>query len=105
MTRTLISAFAAALSVAALAFAAPASAGSAGYYQASLASPPAKARLVAKGLVWNCDDTQCTASQKSPSRDAIVCSALAKQVGPLTGFAVAGKAFDAEALASCNARK
>lgn len=101
MSRTLVSA----LSVAALAFAAPAAAGSAGHYQASLASPPAKARLVAKGLVWNCNDTQCAASRKSPSRDIIVCSALAKKVGPLTGFAVAGKAFDADALASCNAGK
>lgn len=105
MTRTLFSAFAAALSVGALAFAAPAVAGDAGYYQASLASPPAQARLVAKGLIWTCADTQCAARQKSPSRDAIVCSALARQIGPLTGFAVGGKAFDTEALARCNAGK
>lgn len=101
----MLSAFAVALSLAAVSFAAPAAAGVTGYYQASLANPPAKTRLVAKGLLWNCDETQCAAAQKSPSRDTIVCSAIAKQVGPLTSFAVAGKAFDAEALASCNAGK
>ncbi|TXC73676.1 hypothetical protein FSZ31_02755 [Sphingorhabdus soli] len=100
-----LTAFTAALSLAAMTFAVPATASGGAYYQASLASPAAKAKLVAKGLLWNCDDTACAASQKSPSRDAIVCSALAKQVGPLTGFAVAGKAFDAAALESCNAGK
>ena len=100
-----LTAFTAALSLAAMSFAVPAVASGGAYYQASLASPPAKTKLVAKGLLWNCDDTTCAASQKSPSRDAIVCSALAKKVGPLTGFAVAGKAFDDAALESCNAGK
>ncbi len=100
-----LTAFTAALSLAAMSFAVPAIASGGAYYQASLATPPAKAKLVAKGLIWNCDDEQCAASQKSPSRDAIVCSALAKQVGPLTSFVAAGKAFDTAALESCNAGK
>ncbi len=101
--KMMLSALTAALSLTALSFAAPAPAGGGAYYQAELASPPAKARLVAKGLVWNCADTQCAASQKSPSRDAIVCAALVKKVGPLTGFAAAGETFDADTLARCNA--
>lgn len=86
----------------ALAFAAtPALASS--HYQAEPAAKPSAARIIVKDLLWKCGDAGCSAA-KSNSRPAVVCSALAKKVGALRSFSVAGVTISSEELEKCNAR-
>lgn len=73
------------------------------HYQAQPAVAPASAKLVLRDVVWNCGDAGCVAGQ-SNSRPAIVCAVLAKEVGLIRSFAVAGQALSAEELDKCNAR-
>ena len=75
----------------------------ASFYSAQPQAAPAQHRFVARDNVWNCAGTAC-ASGRTPSRPAIVCSTLARQVGALTRFTVEGRDFTAEELAACNAR-
>lgn len=75
----------------------------AGHYRAEFASPPAAGKLVAKDVVWTCDSGGCTAAP-SNSRPQIVCSALARRVGALQSFTVAGRPLGAADLEKCNAR-
>jgi hypothetical protein len=56
---------------------------------------------VVKDSMWRCGPHGC-ASSRSNSRPAIVCAALAKEVGALRGFSAAGKAFTAEEMEKCN---
>lgn len=72
-----------------------------GFYQASFAGPVGKSQLVAKDLLWACAGDSCIAD-RSNSRPAIVCSALARAAGPLTAFAAGGDALGPEQLARCN---
>jgi len=74
-----------------------------GYYVATPATAPEAASLVTRTTVWKCADGVC-AAPKSDSRDAIMCELVVKQVGALSSFAAGGAAFDADALAKCNAR-
>ena len=71
-------------------------------YSVTLAAAPADAKIMAGGTVFQCKGTDCTAreSSSSPLR---VCTALAKETGPVAAFAFAGKAFDEAKLAKCNA--
>jgi len=74
-------------------------------YMATPVSAPAAGKIVARNLMWNCDGTRCVAQQTgSASRPAIVCAVVAKELGPLSGFSVGDDAFDADALAKCNAK-
>ena len=73
------------------------------HYRAEPATPQAQARLIVKDLIWKCGPAGCIAG-KSNSRPAIDCPALARQIGTLRSFTVAGQALPAEALEKCNAR-
>lgn len=75
----------------------------AAHYRAQLAAPAADPRPIANGTVWRCGGASCTAPE-SGSRPVIVCARLAKTVGAVTAFEVAGKPLDAEAVARCNGK-
>ena len=74
-----------------------------GYYTAIPAAQPTKTSLVTHSTVWKWQDTAFVAN-KAPERENVVCELIAQRVGKLSSFAVAGQAFDADALAKCNAR-
>ena len=74
-----------------------------GYYSATPVTAPAKSSVVTRTTVWNCGGGTCVAS-KATSRDAIMCELVVREVGALSSFSAGGNAFDAEALAKCNAR-
>lgn len=71
------------------------------YYIAVPAEAPTSTRLITNGTPWRWENAAFVSS-KAPQRDVILCAAVAKRVGPLASFTVAGKAYDAEALAACN---
>lgn len=71
-------------------------------YQATPATPPA-AKVMSRDILWRCGNAGCTASYSNSSA-ATVCGQLARKVGRLDAFAVNGTAFDAAALARCNAK-
>ena len=101
MTR-LVSLAAAALSVAAL-MPAAALAQSGGYYAATAVDAPKKASFVTQNTVWKCKEGVCSAP-KTPTQDKVMCERAVQRIGALSAFTVGGTAFDAEALAACNAR-
>ena len=73
------------------------------YYSAEPVAAPSQQRFVARENVWRCGDAGCT-SARSTSRPEIVCATLVRQIGALRSFSADGRAFDAEALQSCNSR-
>lgn len=92
----------AATASAAMAFTAtPVAAQSTTRQTAQLEANASQAKVIGKGVVWNCVGTSCNAP-RGDSRPAISCSALVKQVGKVTAFAVGGVALDEAALARCN---
>ena len=74
-----------------------------GYYSATPVTAPAKASVVTRTTVWKCGEGTCVAS-KATSRDSIMCELVVREVGTLQSFSANGTAFDADALAKCNAR-
>lgn len=100
MTR-FVSLAAAALSVAALlpsaAFA------QSGHYSATAVEAPKKASFITQNTIWKCKDGVCSAS-KTATQDKVMCERAVQRIGALSAFSVGGTAFDAEALAACNAR-
>lgn len=87
-----------------LATAAPAAAqpGSQPMYHAGLATP-ATSTLVVKDTRWVCVGDSCSAIRAGTSPDANVCAAVARRLGPITGFSAGDRTFDVAALAKCNA--
>ena len=81
----------------------PASAAGGTYYSAELAQPASAGRFVARDVVWLCDGASCSAA-RGTSRPAIMCAALVKKSGPVTGFIANGKALDTDELARCNGK-
>ena len=73
-------------------------------FQAEANSAPAQARFVARDSIWRCDGANCVSTNRTSTRAAIACAALARQVGALKSFAADGRAFGAEELQACNAR-
>ena len=73
-------------------------------FQAEASSAPAQARFVARDSIWRCDGANCVSSNRTQTRPAIVCAALARQVGALKSFSADGRGFSAEELQACNAR-
>lgn len=73
-------------------------------FQAETGSPPSQARFVARDSIWRCTGTTCVSTNETATRPAVVCSALARQVGALRSFSAEGRAFDAAQLQTCNAR-
>ena len=92
------------LSAAAVAlFAASAAQAQPAFYVATPAGAVAKAQLMTRNTPWRLQDGVYVAG-RAPERDLVLCQLLVKEAGPLQGFAVAGKAFDADTLADCNAK-
>ena len=52
---------------------------------------------------WKCSDGVCSAG-KSSDRPNIMCELVVQRVGELSSFTANGAAFEADALAKCNAR-
>src|ERR1700761_7609157 len=73
-------------------------------YVAVFAAPVVKARIVSSDRLWTCADSTCVSGGQPDSAPQHVCSRLARALGPLTSFAVREQAFDAVALATCNAK-
>ena len=74
-----------------------------GYYTAVPVAKPAKTNVITNSMLWKWNDTAFTAG-KAPARDAIVCQLIVQHAGALSSFTAGGTAFDADALAKCNAR-
>ena len=73
-------------------------------FQAETSSAPAQERFVARDSIWRCAGTNCVSTNRTSTRPAIACAALARQVGELKSFSADGRAFAAEELQACNAR-
>ena len=73
------------------------------YYVAVPATPAAKTQLMTRSTPWNLQNGAYVAN-RAPERDLVLCQLVARDTGPLQSFAVGGKAFDADALAACNAK-
>jgi len=76
----------------------------AGPFQAEPQARPAQERFVARDNIWRCGEAGCVSTNRTSTRPAIVCSALARQVGALRSFSNEGRAFAAEELENCNRR-
>ena len=74
----------------------------AGYYVAVPAVQPTRASMMTRATPWALRSNAYVAA-RAPERDAILCEMVAKNTGALTSFTAGGKAFDADALAKCNA--
>ncbi|MDB5695399.1 MAG: hypothetical protein JWN21_942 [Sphingomonas bacterium] len=72
-----------------------------GYYVATPAAQPAKSTLVTRSTAWSLRGADYVAA-RAPERDAVLCQLIARKTGQLSGFTVAGKAYDADQLAKCN---
>jgi hypothetical protein len=73
------------------------------YYVAVPAAAPTAPSLVTHVTSWKLQGTAYVAA-KAMDRHQVLCRQLAAQTGPLTSFTVRGEAYDADALAQCNAR-
>ncbi|MCJ7421346.1 CC_3452 family protein [Sphingomicrobium astaxanthinifaciens] len=60
-------------------------------------------RVLVEGAAFQCAGTTCK-TRSAASRPLVLCERLAKEVGPLTRFAVDGRALDAASLERCNAK-
>lgn len=81
----------------------PALAQNPAYYRAEFVRPAPAVQMVERDLLWSCEGQTCSAAQ-SNSRDAIICSTLARRLGALRSFSAGGKTFDDRQLANCNRR-
>ena len=91
---------AAALFVAAPAFAADAPATS--LTLADAAKAPA-GRVIVDGAAWRCEGASCTATGGANQPAARACRRVVARFGAVTEFSWKGQALDAAALATCNA--
>jgi hypothetical protein len=73
-------------------------------FQAETGVQPPQTRFVARDSIWRCTGTACVSTNQTSTRPAIVCAALAREVGVLRSFTANGRAFGAEELQACNAR-
>ncbi len=83
--------------------AAPALAQATGYYTATPKADVVRDKFITRSTLWKCAGGVCAAS-KSAERDAVLCEVVARKVGGLSAFTVAGTAYSEESLAKCNAR-
>lgn len=77
--------------------------GPAGFYVATPVAKPTATTLITNSTLWTLQDSAYTANH-APERPNILCELVVKRVGALASFSAGGKAFDADALAKCNAR-
>ncbi len=74
-----------------------------GHYTAVPAEAPKKPSFIVQTTLWKCKDGTC-AAPKSGMSDKVMCARVVQRIGTVSSFSVGGTAFDAEQLASCNAR-
>ena len=86
-----------------LAIPAAASAQVGGYYVAVPATAPTKPGLMTHATYWSLKNGTYVAPRAS-ERDTVLCELVVRTVGPLTSFTAGGNAYDADALAKCNAK-
>ncbi|MCP3736071.1 hypothetical protein M9979_14445 [Sphingomonas sp. RP10(2022)] len=72
-------------------------------YVAVPAAASAKTSFITRSTVWRSQNGGFVAGS-APERPAVLCELVVRQVGALTSFAVAGRAYDADQLAKCNAK-
>ena len=72
-------------------------------YVAVPAAASAKTSFITRSTVWRLQNGAFVAGA-APERPAVLCELVARQVGALTSFSVAGTAYDADQLAKCNAK-
>lgn len=75
-------------------------------YSATVAQPQtAKKEFIIHGNLFRCEGSNCILVSRptSDAGDLITCRALQREVGALTSYVAAGKSFDADRLAKCNA--
>src|SRR3954462_15958436 len=75
----------------------------AAYFDAQPVTRPSHERFVARDNAWRCDEAGGS-SARTEMRPALVCSSLAREVGPLGSFCAARRPFDATALETGNGR-
>jgi hypothetical protein len=73
-------------------------------FQAETSTAPTQAQFVARDSIWRCAGTSCVSTNRTSTRAAIACAALARETGALRSFSADGRAFTAEQLQACNAR-
>jgi hypothetical protein len=73
-----------------------------GYYVAVPAAAPTTPSLVTHVTNWKLQGTAYVA-EKAMDRHQVLCRLVAQQTGALASFTVRGTAYDADALAQCNA--
>lgn len=83
-------------------FATPAVAAS-DVYVAVPAAPTTKTSFITRSTAWRMQNDAFVAGQ-APERPAVLCELVVRQIGSLSSFTVAGKAYDADQLAKCNAK-
>ena len=74
-----------------------------GYYVAVPAAKPSKTVLMTHATAWTLHDGAYVAP-RAPERDTVLCELVARNVGALSSFTAGGNAYDADALAKCNAK-
>jgi hypothetical protein len=74
-----------------------------GYYAATPVAAPVKTSMITRDTVWQFRDGAFTAA-KAPEREMVLCQLVAQRVGKLQSFTVAGQAFDAATLDTCNTK-
>ena len=73
------------------------------YYVAVPSAPATKPVVLTRETPWHLQNGAYVAN-RAPERDLVLCQLVARSAGALTSFSVAGKAFDADTLAACNAK-
>jgi hypothetical protein len=94
------------LIAATLVLAATAAAADTAGYSATVAQPQAaKKEFIIHGNLFRCDGSTCVlvSHPTNDAGDLTTCRALQREVGTLTSYVAAGKAFDTDRLAKCNA--
>ena len=74
-----------------------------GYYVAVPAATPTKPGLMTHATYWSLKNGAYVAARAS-ERDTVLCELVARSVGTLSSFTAGGNAYDADALAKCNAK-
>jgi hypothetical protein len=88
----------------AMAAAAAASAAPASGYRVTPVTAPADGPRIVHDIAWRCASGTCSASRTGQSTDTTICSAVAREMGPLQSFVVGSDAFDQPAIEKCNQR-
>ena len=88
------------ISAAALAFAAPALAGT---FVFETAQPVAEKRVIAESVVWTCEGTTCVGDLDRKTVSLRICKKIAKEVGKITALRSDKSELDAADLESCKA--